>query len=108
MQLMAGGKRLRNPDFWFAAIWLLLEDGRIPYLHDMLPFVREHMIFRLRESMAHTSLTGLPGFINYSVPLGVACWVSLCSPAFPGITLPPVVPPHAHESISHFLTILGI
>jgi hypothetical protein len=85
MQLMAGGKRLGNPDFWFAVFWLLLEDGRIPYLRDMLPFVREHMLFRLRSSMAHASLTGLPGFVNYSVPLGVACWVSLCSPVFPGI-----------------------
>lgn len=79
MQLLSGGKKMGNPDLWFACLWLLVEDGKIPYLTDVLPHIREHMIFRLRNSFAPASLTGLPGFVNFRVPLAAACWFSLAS-----------------------------
>jgi hypothetical protein len=84
-ELLSGGKKLGNPDLWFAVIWLLIEDGKIPFLSEILPFVREHMRYRLRHSTAYCSLTALPDFVSYDVSLGTACWCALSSPAFHGV-----------------------
>ena len=86
-QLMSGGKKLGNPDLWFACLWLLVEDGKLPFLKDVLPNIREHMLFRLKNSLASASLTGLPGYVNYKVPLGCACWFSLCSCLCEGVAV---------------------
>jgi hypothetical protein len=68
-------------------IWLLIEDGKIPFLTEILPFIREHMRYRLFHSTAYCSLTGLPDFVSYDVPLATACWCALSSPAFRGIPI---------------------
>jgi hypothetical protein len=86
-ELVSGGKKLGNPDLWFAVIWLLIEDGKIPFLTEILPFVREHMRYRLRHSRAYCSLTALPDFVSYDVTLGTACWCALSSPAFHGVPI---------------------
>ena len=86
-QLMSGGKKLGNPDMWFACLWLLVEDGKLPFLKEVLPHIREHMLFRLRTSLAPASLTGLPGYVNYKIPLGCACWFSLCSCLCKGVSV---------------------
>jgi hypothetical protein len=86
-ELLSGGKQLGNPDLWFAVIWLLIEDGKFPFLTEILPFVREHMRYRLRHSTAYCSLTALPEFVSYDVPLATACWCALSSPAFHGISI---------------------
>jgi hypothetical protein len=81
-QLLSGGKRLGNADCWFAVLWLALERGEIPYLSEMLPFVREQMIWRLRYRYSSAALTGLAGFCQKRIPLGCAIWFVLASPAF--------------------------
>lgn len=86
--LFSGGKKLGNMDLWFAVIWLMIEQGKVPYLNEILPFVREQMVFRLRKSISTASLVGIPGYILTKMPLGAACWFSLVSPSFS--TPPPV------------------
>jgi hypothetical protein len=79
---MSGGKRLGNADMWFAAIWLLIERGHLPWLSELLPFVREQMVWRLRHRWSTAAMTGFPGFVQRRVPLGCAFWFVLASPAF--------------------------
>lgn len=68
-----------NPDLWFAVLWLVVEDGKLPFLADILPRIREHMLFRLRNSLAPASLTEQPHFVSFQIPLGAACWFCLAS-----------------------------
>lgn len=81
-QLVSGGKRLGNPDMWFAVIWVLLERNQIPFLADVLPFVREQMIYRLMNHQTAASLSGLSTFCQKRLPLVGACWFCLSSPFF--------------------------
>ncbi|OHT08007.1 hypothetical protein TRFO_23625 [Tritrichomonas foetus] len=81
-KLFSGGKQLGNMDFWFAYLYLLIESGQIPYLQEVLPFVREQMIYRLKNSYSSASLTGLTGYVQRRIPLGTAIWFVLASPAF--------------------------
>lgn len=81
-QMVSGGKRLGNPDMWFAVIWTMIERNMIPYLNDILPFVREQMIFRLRNNFSSASLSGLTTFCQKQIPLAGACWFCLTSPLF--------------------------
>jgi hypothetical protein len=79
---LSGGKALGNADLWFAVLWMALEDGLAPHLSDLLPFVREQMIWRLRFRYSSATVTGLPGFVQRRIPLGCAIWFCLASPAF--------------------------
>ena len=81
-QLTSSGKRFGNPDFWFGVIWIILERSMIPYLNDVLPFVREQMIFRLKNRMSSASLSGLSTFCQKRLPLIGSCWFCLSSPFF--------------------------
>lgn len=81
-QLMGGGKIIGNADMWFAVLWQAVEKGMIPYLTDILPFIREQMIWRLKNSVTNASITGFPGFVSTKLPLGCAIWYCLASPAF--------------------------
>jgi hypothetical protein len=90
-QLTAGGRRLGNPDLWFAALWLLVKRGAIPYLSSVLPQMTAHMTYRLRTSKAPLSLLGAPEFPTTRVPLNVAVWYAVASSA--------LSPPPAREVV---------
>jgi hypothetical protein len=71
-RLVSGGKVLGNADLWFAVLWIALEDGRASHLSDLLPFIREQMIWRLRYRYSSAAVTGFTGFVQQRIPLGCA------------------------------------
>lgn len=81
-QLTSGGKKLGNPDMWFSVIWMMIEQNMFPYLNDIIPFVREQMIFRLKNHNTSASLSCLSTFCQIQIPLAGACWFCLTSPYF--------------------------
>jgi hypothetical protein len=89
-QLTAGGRRLGNPDLWFAVIWLLVKRGAVPYLTPILPHLTAHLQWRLQQSRSSLSLLGTPEFPTTRVPLGVALWYATASSA--------LSPPPARET----------
>lgn len=80
-QLVSGGKKLGNFDLWFAVLWFLIKNGKIPYLEDVLPFVEEQLVWRMKNSISSVSLTGLGSYPQARVPLAVACWFCISSKA---------------------------
>jgi hypothetical protein len=81
-RILSGGKALGNADLWFALLWMAIEDGRAPHLAEMLPFIREQMLWRLRFRYSTAAVTGLASFVQRRIPLGCAIWFCLASPAF--------------------------
>lgn len=98
-RLTAGGKCLGNPDLWFAAIWLLVKRGAIPFLTPILPQLTAHLAWRLRHHRAPLSLLGTPEFPTTRVPLGVALWYAVSSSA--------LSPPPARETARAHLPYLS-
>ena len=76
-KLVSGGRRTGNNDLWFAVIWQIIESGMVPHLQEVLPQIREHLLFRLKHHKGTLSLTNVPFFTLTKVPLGVACWYVL-------------------------------
>ena len=76
-KLVSGGRRVGNNDLWFAIIWYIIESSMVPHLKEVLPQVREHLLFRLQHHKGTLSLTNVPFFTLTKVPLGVACWYPL-------------------------------
>jgi hypothetical protein len=92
-RILSGGKALGNADLWFSLLWMAIEDGRAPHLSEMLPFIREQMLWRLRFRYSTAAVTGLAGFVQRRIPLGCAIWFCLASPAFrvhPAISYDPL------------------
>lgn len=80
--LFTGGKRIGNQDLWYALIWLLVEQGAVPYLAPILPQLRAHMAWRLTNHESSVSLTGVPEFPTTRVPLRTAVWYVFASAEF--------------------------
>jgi hypothetical protein len=80
--LFTGGKRVGNPDLWFAVLWILVEQGSVPYLAPILPQLRAHMAWRLTNHQSSVSLTGVPEFPTTRVPLRTAIWYVFASAEF--------------------------
>ena len=80
--LFTGGKRVGNPDLWFAVLWILVEQGSVPYLAPILPQLRAHMAWRLANHQSSVSLTGVPEFPTTRVPLRTAVWYVFASAEF--------------------------
>lgn len=95
-QLTAGGKKLGNPDLWFAVIWLLVQRGDIPYLAPILPFLTTHLRWRLQNHQAPLSLLGTPEFPTTRVPLAVSLWYAISSSA-----MTPQPPPARETARAH-------
>jgi len=76
-KIISGGKRVGNPDLWFAVYLYLVETGRIPFLNEVLPQMREHMRFLLLNHKGTLTMTSVPFFPITTVPLGISCWFSL-------------------------------
>ena len=80
-QAFTGGKPLGNVDLWFAVIYLMVQKGLVPHLTEQLPFLMEHMIYRLKNSTTYMCLSGLPTYPTYRVPLNIALWSVLSASA---------------------------
>ena len=80
-QLTAGGRRMGNPDLWFAIIWLLVQRGTVPFLTPILPQLTAHLQWRFQQSRSSLSLLGTPEFPTTRVPLCVALWYAVASSA---------------------------
>jgi hypothetical protein len=79
---IAGGKLMGNPDLWFACVWLLVENGHIPYLEPVKLHLRNQMIWRLQTQKTAISLRGLAEFPSVRVPLGISLWYIFASPVW--------------------------
>jgi hypothetical protein len=87
--LFSGGKVMGNVDFWFAVLYFLIVEGKIPYVKEsMSPFFAEQMLFRLKNSISSASLTGLSGFAQSKMRLDASIYFSISSSLF----LPPPEP----------------
>jgi hypothetical protein len=110
-RILSGGKALGNADLWFAVLWMMIEDGRVPHLAELLPFIREQMIWRLRYKYSAAAVTGLTGFVQRHVPLGCAIWFCLASPAFhtrPAVAYDPLRLHLMHTNLMRrLLTLIG-
>lgn len=71
---LTNGKKLGNTDLWFASIYLIIKNGNIPHMSDCLPYIEEHLKYRMFNSKTYMTLSGLPTYPVYSVPLVVALW----------------------------------
>ena len=78
----SNGKKVGHPDLWFMLIWYLIEDGKVPHLTDLLPQIREHMTFRLKNHIGTFTLTNIPSIPVTHVPLGIACWCTLYAASY--------------------------
>lgn len=76
-QTLSKGKSLGNIDLWYCVIYLMVEKGYVPHLEDCLPFMREHLFYRMKNSKSYMCLSGLCNFPTYSVSLGLAMWTSI-------------------------------
>jgi hypothetical protein len=90
---ISGGKLAGNIDLWFACVWLLIEQGNVPRLAELLPQFRRNMQYRLRTHSTFMSLVSRPEFPSTRVKLGVASWYVFASCAF---GLPP------HQDVMRF------
>ena len=72
--ILTFGKSLGNIDLWYAVLYFMIEKGHVTHLNEYLPNLREHMIFRLRNSKSYMCLSGLPTFPTYKVNLGLCLW----------------------------------
>jgi hypothetical protein len=78
--LNPGGKpkKIGNMNLWYAVIYFLLQNHH--RFQDITQYARQHMKWRLQNTTAWASLTGLPQYLNVRVPLGLACWMVTASP----------------------------
>ena len=58
-------------------IWYLIETGKLPHLEEILPKVREHLLYRLSHHKGTLTMTSIPYIPITNVPLGVSCWFPL-------------------------------
>jgi len=76
--IASGGKVAGMSDLWFALIWYLIETHKdLRYLENILPQIREAMIYRLRTAKATATMTMLPFNCITTLPLGAAIWTLL-------------------------------
>jgi len=76
-QTLSKGKPLGNIDLWFCVIYFMVKKGYVPHLEDCLPFMEEHLKYRMKNSKSYMCLSGLPNYPTFSIPLGLAIWSSI-------------------------------
>jgi len=79
---LTNGKKLGNTDLWFASIYLIIKNGNIPHMTDCLPYMEQHLLYRMNNSKTYMTLSGLPTYPVYSVPLIVALWSCINATCF--------------------------
>jgi hypothetical protein len=77
--LATEGKRVGHPDLWFMLIWWLIERHEVKHLESVLPQIRAHLSFRLRNHLGTITLANTPYLPITLVPLGIAVWCTLSS-----------------------------
>jgi hypothetical protein len=80
-QIAAEGKRVGNSDLWLLLVWHLIENGYARQARDMLPQIREHLLFGMRRHLGTFAMTNVPYFPITLVPMGVACWCTISAVA---------------------------
>ena len=101
---LSKGKAVGNIDLWFAVIYFMVEKGHVPHLTECLPAMRDHMIYRLKNSVSYMCLSGLPSYPTYSVKLGTALWCSISASACGSSFLTPKTEPlRMHLSYSQYI-----
>jgi hypothetical protein len=76
-RVLLGGKRVGNPDLWFAVVWLLLKDvsKKPAWISEaVVEKAQAHMAWRLQHHTSFLALTGLPELPTTRVPLKAALW----------------------------------
>ncbi len=65
-QLVAGGKKLGNANLWFTLIWYTIKYKIIKceHLQDFLPYIENHLLYRLGNNVINASMTGLADAFN--------------------------------------------
>lgn len=80
------GRRVGNMDLWAAVLWRILADRATPAARRLadesgvLAALERHLRWRLAHRTTYASLSGLSGYYNVRVPLGVACWMVAAAP----------------------------
>ncbi|KAH0788886.1 hypothetical protein GPJ56_007181 [Histomonas meleagridis] len=77
--LLFAGKSVGYFDLWYALIWYLIKDRKIEYLQEIIPQLTEQLRFRFRYHKGTFFLTNVPYYCITHIPIGIACWCSLCS-----------------------------
>jgi hypothetical protein len=77
--LITEGKRVGHPDLWFMLIWWLIEHNHVKHLESVVPQIRAHLVFRLRNHLGTLTLANTPYLPITLVPLGIAVWSTLSS-----------------------------
>jgi len=78
-------RRVGNMDLWAAVIWRIFADRATTEAVRLseaavTPAALRHLRWRLANRTTYASMSGLPGYLNIRVPLGVACWMVAASP----------------------------
>jgi len=78
-------RRVGNMDLWAAVIWRILADRKTNEAvrlseEAVTPAAERHLRWRLANRTTYASMSGLPGYLNIRVPLGLACWMVTASP----------------------------
>jgi hypothetical protein len=63
-------------------IWWLLEQNKVPHLAQILPQLRDHLIWRLRNHLGTFVMTNTPYMPITLVPMGIASWCTICARSF--------------------------
>jgi len=77
------GKKLGNPDLWFALFWLLVQEN--DKFSEIRPYVTEQMKFRLDTRLTTASLSGEANLPLFNTNIGSAIWFTLFSPKIENI-----------------------
>ena len=72
------GKRVGNMSLWYAVFYYLIKD--VQHKQDVLGHAVKHLKWRLENTHSTASLSGLPGYFDMRVKLGVACWMIVTCP----------------------------
>lgn len=77
-----GGKSLGNMDLWFAVIYFLVEEGKIPHLKEYSELLKRHLVYRIENSKTNMCLSGLNTFPTYKVSLKLALYSVITASSF--------------------------
>ena len=80
--ITGGNKIIGNPDIWFYTIYSMIKNGEIPWLADYEEMFRRQMVYRLLNSKAVLSMSGLANHVQLSGNLASALYFTLSQPLF--------------------------
>jgi hypothetical protein len=82
-KLLTGSNSLiGNPDIWFYNIYSMVKNEQIKWLSPVKHMFEKQMIYRLKNSKATISLSGLANYVQLKSNLANAIYFTLCQPLF--------------------------